>query len=120
MFLQTSLQGIIPEMVNLGGGSGPTVIPHDLEIVLYSPVDMVVTDPLGDSIGINDGVTIFNTILNSSTYDTITDYNGDLESDDIVNVPSPFEGDYNVRIVPEPGALALLALGGLALLRRRS
>ncbi len=64
----------------------------------YSPVDIIVTDPLGDSIGVD-----FNTIPGAS-YDTLTDYNGDEELDDRVTIPEPLIGDYTVRVVGEPGS----------------
>jgi hypothetical protein len=65
---------------------------------------MVVTDPMGDSIGIG-----FNTILRGSTYDTTRDVNSatltgpDGESDDVVTVPNPLLGRYRVRILGEEG-----------------
>jgi len=78
---------------------------------LYSPVDFIITDPAGDSIGI-DSVSrvIFNTILQGSTYDTLTDENSsdltgpDGQPDDIVIIPSPLAGPYRVKIIREPGA----------------
>lgn len=67
--------------------------------ILFSPVDMVVTDPRGDSIGID-----FNTIQDGSSYDTTTDYNVDSDPDDIVSIPHPMVGDYRVRLIREPDA----------------
>lgn len=68
------------------------------QVYLFSPVDMVVTDPVGDSIGIG-----FNTIGLGSHYDTLIDYNGDLDPDDIVTIPVPVVGDYLIRIIREAG-----------------
>jgi hypothetical protein len=90
----------------LDGAVGDT-----LAFFLFSPVNMVVTDPLGDSIGIDSasGV-VFNTILNGSTYDTTTDLNSsdltgpDGSTDDIVTISSPISGDYVVRLYREDGA----------------
>jgi hypothetical protein len=82
-----------------------------LTFSVYSPIDMVVTDPAGDSIGIDSlSRVIFNTILLGSTYDTLTDENSatltgpDGDRDDIVTIPHPLVGDYQVRLVREPGA----------------
>ncbi len=71
-----------------------------LRFVAYSPVDLIVTAPNEDSIGVS-----FNTIP-GAVYDTLTDLNGDQESDDIVTVPHPLIGDYMVKVVaePEPGS----------------
>ena len=69
-----------------------------LNFTAYSPVDLIVTDPIGDSIGIDS-----NTIP-GATYDTLTDYNGDEELDDRVTIPEPLIGDYTVRVVGEPGS----------------
>ncbi|HVP35770.1 MAG TPA: SBBP repeat-containing protein [Terriglobales bacterium] len=68
-----------------------------LEYFAYSPVDLIVTAPNGDSIGVS-----FNTIPNAS-YDTTTDRNHDGDKDDIVTIPNPLIGDYLVRIMVEPG-----------------
>lgn len=57
----------------------------------YSPVDLIVTDPVKDSIGVS-----FNTILKGSSYYTINDH-------DSVVIPNPIMGEYLVRVVPEPG-----------------
>lgn len=76
-----------------------------LQIFGLSPIDLVVTDPGGDSIGIG-----FNTIGAGSDYDSLTDINSstltgpDGDPDDIVTIPNPMVGDYHVRIIPEPGA----------------
>ncbi len=70
---------------------------HDiLSLNGYSPINLVVTDPKSDSIGID-----FNTILEGSSYDTSQDVNGDGEKDDVVKIPNPYLGVYQVRVVPE-------------------
>jgi hypothetical protein len=61
-----------------------------------SPVDLIVTDPLGDSISL-----WFNTIQNA-TYDT-TDYDADGYADDVVTMPDRLAGDYQIRVVADPG-----------------
>jgi len=73
-------------------------LPDTLTFFAYSPVDLIVTDPEGDSIGID-----FNTIPNA-TYDTTTDKNNDGDKDDIVTIPNPLVGQYMVKVVAEPGA----------------
>lgn len=93
MFIRSDLTGIVPHI------SFPTeIVPDTLAISLYSPVNMVVHDPLGDSIS-----PTFNTIGQGSTYDTLTDGNGDGEPDDIVTIPIPYEGDYQIEIYRESG-----------------
>jgi len=69
-----------------------------LVFYLFSPVHMVVADPVGDSIGLG-----FNTILNGSDYDTLTDFNLDTERDDIVSIPNPIAGEYDVRMIRDDG-----------------
>ncbi len=69
-----------------------------LSVFAYSPVDLIVTDPNLDSIGVS-----FNTIGNGSYYDEITDLNGDGESDDNVVIPKPLIGPYSVRVIREEG-----------------
>jgi len=82
-----------------GDGRGDACdVSHPLQFLLFSPVDMVVTDPLDDSIGID-----FNTVLAGSAYDTLSDYNDDGDPDDIVTIPNPLVGDYQVRIFREDG-----------------
>jgi len=69
-----------------------------LWIVAYSPVDLIVTDPVGDSIGLE-----FNTIL-GATYDTLLDVNEDGENDDEVTIPHALVGEYLIRVIAEPNA----------------
>jgi len=66
-----------------------------LAVVAYSPVDLIVTDPKGDSIGIG-----FNTIP-GATYDTTQDSNSDGDLDDLVTLPNRLVGDYKIRVVAE-------------------
>lgn len=83
----------------------PPPVDDTLRMFLFSPVSMVVTDPQGDSIGIDSASgTIFNTILNTSNYDTTSDVNSsgltgpDGSKDDIVTIPHPYAGPYQVRM----------------------
>jgi len=76
-----------------------------LSAVAYSPVDLIVTDPKGDSIGVN-----FNTIP-GATYDTTQDLNTDGDSDDVVTIPNRLAGDYKVRVVAEPTGTGHYDLG---------
>jgi hypothetical protein len=69
------------------------------------PVSMVVTDPTGDSIGIDSATgAIFNTIQDQSVYDTTQDINADGIRDDRVHIPQAIAGDYNVRIQRRQGS----------------
>jgi hypothetical protein len=76
-----------------------------LTIVAFSPVDLIVTDPIGDSIGLD-----FNTIPDAD-YDTTTDYNHDGDKDDIVTIPNRLVGDYLIEVVVEPGGGGVYSLG---------
>jgi hypothetical protein len=75
----------------------PTSVPETLWIVAYSPVDLIVTDPLGDSIGLE-----FNTIQDA-TYEDTVDWNEDGDSDDLVTIPHPYVGEYQIRVIREDG-----------------
>ncbi|MDH4222017.1 MAG: SBBP repeat-containing protein [candidate division Zixibacteria bacterium] len=77
---------------------GPLQVKDTLTFLAYSPVDIIVTDPPGDSIGLG-----FNTIPNA-VYDTTQDVNGDDDKDDLVIIPEPLVGEYIVRIIGEPGS----------------
>ena len=70
-----------------------------LWIIAFSPVDLIVTDPVGDSIGLG-----FESTIEDADYDTAVDLNGDLDNDDSVTIPHPFVGDYQIRVIPEPDA----------------
>jgi len=84
-----------------GDGIGDACdVGDSLQFLIFSPLDMVVTDPNRDSIGIG-----FNTILAGSDYDSLSDYNLDGDPDDIVTIPNPYEGEYTVRLIREPDAL---------------
>lgn len=63
-----------------------------------SPVNMVVTDPLGDSMGVE-----FNTIQNGSSYDTLTDLYGTTQPDDIAMIPVAIAGAYAIRLQRDDG-----------------
>jgi hypothetical protein len=76
-----------------------------LTIIAFSPVDLIVTDPIGDSIGI-----AFNTIPNAD-YDTTTDYDQDGDKDDIVTIPDRLVGNYLIEVVAEPGDTGVYDLG---------
>jgi hypothetical protein len=71
-------------------------ISDNLTVVAFSPVDLIVTDPKGDSIGLD-----FNTIP-GAIYDTSQDYNHDEDKDDIITVPNRLVGNYKIRVVAEP------------------
>jgi hypothetical protein len=58
-----------------------------------SPVNMVIFDPLGDSMGVE-----FNTIQNGSSYDTLTDLYGTSQPDDIGMIPVAVAGVYAIRL----------------------
>jgi hypothetical protein len=65
---------------------------HDtLWVEAHSPVDIIVTDPIGRSIGID-----FNNIPDA-TYDSTNDQ-------DKVTIPDPLIGQYSVKVKSEPGA----------------
>jgi hypothetical protein len=90
-----------------GNGIGDLCeVAHRLKFMVFSPLDLVITDPKGDSIGIG-----FNTIGLGSSYDTTADVNSaaltgpDGERDDSVTIEVPMVGDYRIRLMPEPGAV---------------
>ncbi len=66
-----------------------------LTFFAFSPVNLVITDPKSDSLGVG-----FNTILEYSSYDTTQDLNNDGKNDDVVMILSPYLGEYNVRVIP--------------------
>ena len=71
-------QGIVPTLV----GFGPT----PLIIKAFSPVDLIVTDPAGDSIGVS-----FNTIP-GATYSI---------PNDSIHIPEVRPGDYRIKVVKD-------------------
>lgn len=90
-----------------GNGIGDLCeVGHRLKFMVFSPLDLVIYDPKGDSIGIG-----FNSIGNGSSYDSTADVNSpnlsgpDGQSDDSVTIEVPIAGNYVVRLLPEPGAL---------------
>lgn len=70
-----------------------------LKYTVYSPVDIIVTDPAGDSISVDT-----NTIPGAS-YDTLLDVNQDGETDDVVTILNPLTGDYTIKVVAESGSI---------------
>ena len=68
-----------------------------LWVFAYSPVDLIVTDPIGRWISADSNY------IPGATYDTTTDRNHDGERDDIVTIPNPILGNYLVGVVAEPG-----------------
>jgi uncharacterized delta-60 repeat protein len=76
-----------------------------LRIIAFSPVDLIVKDPIGDSISL-----WYNTIP-AATYDTTQDYNHDGDKDDIVTIPDRLVGVYQIEVVTEPGGSGNYELG---------
>jgi len=76
-----------------------------LRIIAYSPVDLIVTDPIGDSISL-----WFNSI-SSASYDTTQDYNQDGDKDDIVTIPDRLVGGYQIEVITEVGGSGTYELG---------
>ncbi len=66
-----------------------------LIIVGYSPINLKVIDPAGDSIGKSEDGTPFNTV-GDATYDEAPN--------DSVNITYPLNGDYIIIVLPEEGA----------------
>jgi hypothetical protein len=81
-------------------------VPDTLTVVAYSPVDLIVTDPKGDSIGIG-----FNPTIPGATYNDTIDLNADGDSDDVVTIPNRLVGDYKIRVVAEPTGTGHYDLG---------
>jgi hypothetical protein len=73
--------------------------------VAFSPVDFIITDPKGDSVGLG-----FSTIP-GAWYDTTQDYNHDGDNDDIATLPNRLVGDYMIRVFPEPLQKGTYSLG---------
>ena len=82
-----------------------TYLTDTLRVIAFSPVDLIVTDPIGDSISL-----WFNTIP-SAFYDTTTDYDLDGDKDDIVTIPNRLVGDYQIDVMAEPGGSGVYNLG---------
>ncbi|MEE8470338.1 MAG: PKD domain-containing protein, partial [Dehalococcoidia bacterium] len=73
------------------------ITPALIQFTIYSPVDIVVTDPDGLSISkdLNE--------IPGAGYAEI-DLNGDGDPDDQVTIPDRKPGDYMITVIPEPGA----------------
>ena len=94
-------------------GAGATNALNHIELLVTDPTDSNPFDGIGETdIAVySNGSLIYSYIKSGGGY-----------ADDFINFGSTFiSGADNVMIaqIPEPGSLALLALGGLALLRRR-
>lgn len=107
MFLRDlGKMGIVPTMLGFGLVFPSPIRKDSIVITAYSPVNLVVTDPRGDSIGLDTTGTrpdtIFNTILAGSTYDTTQDVSvpPDFEKDIVVTIPKPYLNKYKIRVVP--------------------
>ncbi|MGB8656781.1 MAG: dockerin type I repeat-containing protein [Candidatus Zixiibacteriota bacterium] len=73
--------------------------------VAFCPVDIILTDPKGDSIGLGFGT------IPGATYDTTQDYNHDGNRDDIATLPNRLVGDYMIRVFPRPVEKVTYSLG---------
>ncbi len=77
------------------------LVPTPLIIVGYSPINLQVLDPAGDSIGKLSDDTYFNTIGTNATYEDIVH--------DSITIQYPLEGDYIIIVRsqgdPPPGAI---------------
>jgi hypothetical protein len=80
---------------------------HDtVMVVAFSPVNLIVTDPNGDSVGID-----FPSTIPGASYDTTRDYNQDGENDDIALLPNRLSGCYMIRVFQEEGKKGSYSLG---------
>src|SRR4030066_205622 len=104
-FFKSNTYSIKP--VFIGGGIN-VACPTNFKVTIraFSPVNLVVIEPTpeADSVGLDTTATrpdtIFNTILEGSSYDTTQDANNDGENDVIITIPAPFNGPYQIRVVP--------------------
>jgi ankyrin repeat protein len=71
-------------------------LPDTLQFCAYSPVDLIVSDPVGRWISVDSN------FIPDATYDTTTDKNNDGDKDDIVTIPNPVVGNYTVQVKAEP------------------
>jgi len=81
-----------------------------LAIIAKCPVDLYVTDPLGNSISKSS-----NGISESKYFEADQDYDG--EPDDTIMLNAPINGQYQIEVIPEEGAggldtYSLYVLGG--------
>ncbi len=116
-YAETLLVDTIRIMSNDEGGNDSVYIPvkvmvsdqsfltDTLVVAAYSPVDLIIIDPIGASIGID-----FNTIPDA-TYDTTQDLNDDGDLDDLVTMPNRLVGDYLIEVVAEPADTGEYDLG---------
>ena len=80
---------------------------HDtVMVVAFSPVNLIVNDPSGDSVGLG-----FASTIPGASYDTTRDYNQDGENDDIALLPNRLVGCYMIRVFQEAGKKGTYSLG---------
>ena len=84
--------------MSFGSGTGRLVRSGMIPWLGAGSMGIVVTDPHGDSVGAT-----FNTILDGSSYDSTSDFNGDLQRDERVDIPNPIAGTYQVLVVAKEG-----------------
>jgi hypothetical protein len=73
-------------------------IPAAIEVVAEGPVDLLVTDPLGNRVS-----NTFDEILGGAWVEF--DIDTDTIDEDVVQIVSPETGGYTITVIPEPGAL---------------
>ena len=81
----------------IGVADSPQVLPPPLVIEALSPVDLCVADPDGFVIDKQSSQ------IPMATY-VEKDVDGDGDLDDVVTIPYPVDGDYQIMVVPEPNA----------------
>ena len=64
----------------------------------YSPIELVITNPLGNAIDIT------NSQIPGASY-IETDLDGDTDPDYVVSIPDPKPGDYHITVLPKSTAL---------------
>lgn len=74
--------------------AAPGVRAKSAPMILSCPASLVVYDPQGDSI-----TPSVNTIQSGSVYDSTGDANSDLKRDEVVTIPNPIDGNYQIRLV---------------------
>ena len=73
------------------GAFGLCSVPDTLWILSSGPVDLIVTDPVGDSIWVDSST------IQDATYDTALYI-------DSVTIPHPYVGEYQIKVIREEGA----------------